>query len=139
MKENNLKYIIKDRKILKPVDQIVEKDIEIYKVNKEIDADLEKFQKELDAKEKESQSIRDKLKIEFATENYDKHKENFEYSQTFVRTIPYNAKDYNNNKEDYIRYCSKKQKEAADGLELCDKILRNLGSEFINKNELPFD
>lgn len=132
------KNIIKDRKIEKSVDQITEADILIHKTNKAIDADVIKFDIELKKKEQEKKEILDKLKLEYTLENKEVHERNFEYSQSFIKNIPYNAKDHDDNKEEYLKYCLKKQKEAEEGLLLCDKILKNLGNDFINKNEIPF-
>ena len=118
------KNIIKDKIISKPVQDVREEDIVVHRVDRNVDANMERFQQELNNKQIEKTEILNRLEVEFSKDKYETHKKNFEYSQSFVRSIPYEGKD--DNKEDYIKYCRKKQKEAEEGLELCDKILRNL-------------
>ncbi|AYV85481.1 MAG: hypothetical protein Satyrvirus19_3 [Satyrvirus sp.] len=134
------KNIIKDRIITKNVNEITKDDLVVHKSVKEIDANIEKFEKELNIKENEKEKINDELKIEFHIDNYDSHKRNFSYKETFIRNLTFEQNTYNETKQDYIDFYRQKQKEAEEGQKLCDEILHNYNIDdegIISKDELP--
>lgn len=131
------KNIIKDKIITKRVEDIRPEDLIIYKTNKLIDADINIFKNNLELKRCEEENINNDLNIEFNIKNYDKHKQNFEYKETFIKNLTYTEKTFDENKSDYISFYKKKQKEAEEGKKLCDQILRNIDNDIINKSELP--
>ena len=132
------KNIIKDRIISKKVEDITEDDMLVHKSIKEIDANIERFNEELDTKQGEKEKINDELKIEFHIDNYDKHKKNFEYKESFIKNLAFEQNTFDENKQDYIDFYRQKQKEAEEGQKLCDQILHNIVDDgVINKNELP--
>jgi len=52
--------------------------------------------------------------------------------------MAYKSTGFDENKEDYIDFYRKHQKEAEEGLMLCDNIIRTMtDSGLINPNELP--
>lgn len=132
------KNIIKDKIITKKVEDIKENDLLVHKSIKGIDANREKFDKELEEKRNEKEKINDELKIEFHIDNYDKHKKNFEYKESFIRNLAYEENIFDENKQDCIEFYRQKQKEAEDGQKLCDQILHNIVDDgVISKDELP--
>lgn len=132
------KNIIKDKIITKNVEDVKEEDLLVHKSMRGIDDNIEKFKQELNIKEQEKQKINDELDIEFQIENYDKHKKKFEYKESFIKNLPYEEKTFNENKEDFIDFYKKKQKEAEEGMKLCDQVLHNMIDEgIISKDELP--
>ncbi|AGF85459.1 low complexity protein [Moumouvirus goulette] len=142
VKPTNMPYktIIKDRIINKKVEEIKLEDLLVHKSIKGIDDNKDKFEKELKIKENEKEKINDELQIEFNIDNYDKHKKTFEYNATFIRNLAYEQNVFDENKQDCIEFFQKKQKEAEEGKQLCDEILRNIIDEgIISKDELPTD
>ncbi|AVL94687.1 low complexity protein [Moumouvirus australiensis] len=140
VKPTNMPYktIIKDRIINKKVEDVKLEDLLVHKSVKGVDDDKEKFEKELKIKENEKDKINDELQIEFNVDNYDKHKKSFEYNATFIRNLAYEQNVFDENKQDCIEFYQKKQKEAEEGKQLCDQILRNIIDEgIISKDELP--
>lgn len=136
------KNIIKDKIPNKKVDEIEEKDLIVHTVIRGTggDDDLSIFNAELEIKKEEDNKINDELKIEFDIENYDKHKKKFDYKETFIKNLAFEQNTFDESKEDYIEFYKQKQKEAEDGLKLCDKVLENFIDEgFISKNELPLE
>lgn len=132
------KNIIKDKIITKNVEDVKEEDLLVHKSMKGIDDNIEKFNQELNLKEIEKKKINDELDIEFNIENYDKHKKKFEYKETFIKNLAFEEKTFNENKEDFIDFYQKKQKEAEEGMKLCDQVLHNMIDEgIISKEELP--
>ena len=132
------KVIIKDKIVTKKVEDVKKEDILVHKSIREIDADRKRFDTELSTKHIEKEKINDELKIEFNVDNYDTHKKSFEFKQTFIRNMAYEEKTFDQNKEDYIEFYRRKQKEEEDGKKLCDEILLNLVDEgIISKDELP--
>jgi len=132
------KVIIKDKIMNKNVEDVVEKDFIVHCVIKEIDADLHKFEKELGQKETNLKEIDEYLVIEYAPEHYCSHKTNFDIKKSFIKNMAYEQNTFDENKNDYIEFYRKKQKEAEEGLELCDQALRNLvDNGIISKDELP--
>ena len=132
------KSIIKDKIITKAVDEVVEEDLIVHKVNKKIDADVDRFNKELNIMIEEKEKINEELEIEFHIDNYDKHKKNYAYKETFIRNMAYEENTFDENKQDYIDFYKQKQKEAEEGQKLCDQILHNIIDEgIICKDELP--
>lgn len=133
------KIIMKDKIVNKNVEDIKVEDIVVYKTNKKIDADINKFDTELNDKNNKLNMINEELKVEFDIDNYDKHKKKFEYKETFIRNLGFKQNTFNDSKSDYIEFYKKKQREAEEGKELCDKILReiNSNSDIISKEELP--
>lgn len=132
------KNIIKDKIVTKGVDDISENDLLVHKSFKGIDDNREKFDQELALKENEKEKINDELKIEFHIDNYDKHKKNFEFKETFIRNLAYEEKIFDDNKQDCVDFYRQKQKEAEEGQEICDQILHNIVDDgVISKDELP--
>nr|AEX62953.1 hypothetical protein mv_R749 [Moumouvirus Monve] len=134
------KTIIKDKIINKKVEEVKLEDLLVHKSVKGVDDDKDKFEKELKIKENEKEKINDELQIEFNIDNYDKHKKTFEYNATFIRNLAYEQNVFDENKQDCIEFYQKKQKEAEEGKQICDEILRNIIDEgIISKDELPTD
>jgi len=131
------KNIIKDKIIKKPWDQIKQSDLVVHTVT-EADKDKNKFDKEIRVKEEEKKKINKELKIEFHIDNYSNHKDSFEYNKSFIKNLAYDSKNFDENKDDYIEFYRKHQKEAEAGQELCDKILHDMvDSGLIKPEELP--
>lgn len=134
------KSILKDKIITKDTDKVLEEDLLVRKIDKKIDADQEVFSQDLKKKEGEKEQINDELQIEFHLDKKATHKKNFEYKQSFIRTATYDTKDFNENKEDYIEFYRNHQKKVEEGLDICDKIFKNIvDSGLINPDELPMD
>ncbi|XWV26528.1 hypothetical protein QJ857_gp0539 [Tupanvirus soda lake] len=132
------KNIIKDKIINKKVEDVTENDILVHKSIHGIDDDRDKFNTELKQKEDEKEKINDELKIEFNIENYDKHKKKFEFKETFIKNLAFEQNTFDESKQDYIEFYKQKQKEAEEGVKLCDQVLSNLVDEgIISKEELP--
>ena len=132
------KVIIKDKIITKGVEQVEETDFLVHKAIIGIDNDVEKFNKELGQKQTKIKEIDEYLDIEYAPEHYSSHKSNFEIKASFIKNMAYEQNTYDENKQDYIEFYRKKQKEAEAGLELCDQTLRSLvDNGVISKDELP--
>lgn len=131
------KIIIKDKIVTKKVNQVRHSDMLVHKATN-ADADKVKFTKDLKKKEIEVEKINDELKIEFNIDNYDKNKKKFDYKETFIKNLAYEQNTFDENKQDYIEFYKKKQKEAEEGQKLCDQILHNIVDEgIITKDELP--
>ena len=134
------KCILKDRVVQKKVDEIKEEDIIVHKCNKDIDADVVKFNKDLTVKKAEKKEINKELNIEFHIENYDKHKSKFEFNTSFINNVEYDENTFDENKQDYIDFYKKKQREAEEGKKLCDQILHNMiDGGIISKDEIPLE
>lgn len=134
------KSIIKDKIPKKNVKDIREEDLIVHKSIRKIDADRDVFNKELAVKENEKEKINEELKIEFHIDNYDRHKKNFSYKESFIRNLAYEENTFSENKEDVIEFYRKKQKEAEDGKKLCDQILHDIQDDsVISRDELPTD
>jgi hypothetical protein len=134
------KNIIKDKIVTKKVQDVKEEDLLVHKSIHEIDADKNKFERELKIKKKDTDKINDELKIEFDIDNYDKHKKKFEYKETFIRNLAYEENTFDESKQDFVEFYKQKQKEAKDGMEICDQILRGIvDNNIISKDELPLD
>lgn len=131
------KNIIKDKIIRKPWNQVKETDLIVHTVTF-VDRDKNRFEKEINVKKEEKKQINKELKIEFHIDNYSNHKDTFEYNKSFIKNLAYSSKDFDENKEDYIEFYRKHQKEAEEGQELCDKILHDMvDSGLIKPEELP--
>lgn len=134
------KNIIKDKIITKKVEDVTVEDLIVHRSQKEIDADREKFEKELKDKNNEMEKINEELKIEFNIENYDKHKKKFEYKESFIKNLAFEQSTFDENKQDYINFYQRKQKEAEEGKKICDQILHSIMDEgIVNRDELPTD
>ncbi len=136
------KNIIKDKIPNKAVDAIKKEDLIVHTVRRGAggDDDLEIFEAELKTKKKEKKKINDELKIEFDIENYDKHKKKFDYKETFIRNLNFEQNTFDESKQDYIDFYRQRQKEAEDGLKLCDKVLENFMDDgIIGRDELPLE
>ncbi len=67
-------------------------------------------------------------------------KKNFEYNESFIKNLDYKEKTFDDNKQDFIEFYKKKQKEATEGQKLCDQILHNIIDDgVISKDELPME
>jgi hypothetical protein len=129
------KPIIRDHPINKPI--TCPKDLAIYEVNKK-DADIEIFNSILNNKKKEYSIIDEELKTEYCLDNYSKHKQNFEYKETFITNLAYEDNTYDESKRDYLDFYRTKQKEIEEGKKICDEILHIINNEgIVNKEELP--
>jgi hypothetical protein len=138
----NLPYknIIRDKVIPKSKNdgKFDEKEFIVHKTKKGIDDNVEVFEKELKVKIDDKEKVNDELQIEFHIDKYETHKKNFEYKHSFIRTAAYEAKDFSENREDYIEFYRKHQKQVEDGLDLCDKIFKSIeDSGLIEPGELP--
>lgn len=133
------KNIIKDRVISKPVEEITEQDLIVHRVIPGEDNDIKQFERDLKNKQTVFKKMDDDIKIEYSTDNYGKHRKQFSYSENFIRNLSYEEKTFGDSKKDYLEFYRKKQKEAEDGIELCDQIIKNLVDDgCISSNELPF-
>lgn len=134
------KSILKDKILTKAAKDIVKEDLEVHKVKKEIDANIEIFEKDHIKKNISLKEINDELDIEFHQDNYDTHKAKFEYKQSFIKTMVYENKNFNENKDDYLDFYRKEQKKIEDGIDLCDRISKMIDNQdLIDINELPTD
>jgi hypothetical protein len=131
------KNIIKDKIITKHWKAVKEEDLIVHK-DTEQDRNRKKFYAEVRQKKVEEKKINNELEIEFHIDNYDKHKDKFEYKESFIRNLAYKSKNFDETKDDYIDFYRRHQKEAEDGQELCDKILHNMiDTGLIKPEELP--
>uniref|UniRef100_A0A6C0LSP0 Uncharacterized protein n=1 Tax=viral metagenome TaxID=1070528 RepID=A0A6C0LSP0_9ZZZZ len=131
------KNIIRDKIINKKVEDIKLSDLLVHQVT-EKDRDKNVFEKEVEMKKKEKKEINQELEIEFHIDNYAKHKAKFEYKESFIRNLAYEANGFDENKQDYIEFYRKHQKEAEEGKQWCDEILRNIvDTGLIKPEELP--
>src|ERR1700733_1290591 len=101
------KNIIRDKIINKKVEDIKLSDLLVHQVT-EKDRDKNVFEKEVEMKKKEKKEINQELHID----NYAKHKAKFEYKESFIRNLAYEANGFDENKQDYIEFYRKHQKEA---------------------------
>ena len=131
------KSIIKDKIITKKVEDIKEADLVVHKVIEGVDNDIKQFEKELKNKKDEKEKINDELKIEFHIDNWDAHKKNFEYKESFIRNLAFEENTFDENKQDYIDFYKQKQKEAEEGIKLVDQVLENFTEGIIGEDELP--
>ena len=123
------KIIMKDNIVNKPVDKITEDDFVVHKVVNGIDNNLGQFNREHDELEEEMEKINNEIEMEYNFDNYVQHKKNFEYRETFIKNTSYKSNDFNENKQDYIEFFEKKQKELDDGIKYCDDILKILNDD----------
>lgn len=131
------KNIIRDKIITKKVDDVKVDDLLVHKVTK-IDSNIDNFNTELSTRKTENDKLDDNLKIEFHIDNYDKHKNNYFHKESYIKNLSYEEKAFDENKQDYIEFYKKKQKEAEEGQKWCDKVLRDIVDEgIISKDELP--
>lgn len=134
------KNILKDKIIQKNVEDITEDDIIVHKINKEIDANRKRFDEELQHKMEEKQKINYELEIEFHVDNYDRHKKNFEYKESFIKNLAYEENTIVDSKRDLIEFYREEQRKAEEGIKICDqiKILLDMDkSGIINEDEIP--
>lgn len=133
------KSIIKDKIISKSVKDIKEADLIVHKVTN-IDSDIDIFNTERKAKKINLRKINDEIKVDFHIDNYDKHKKKYDYKETFIRNLAFEAGTCDENKQDYIEFYTKRQKESIAGEELCDNVLHKLlESGLIKPEELPVE
>jgi hypothetical protein len=125
------KPIIKDKPIVKPINQIQVQDLIVHTVDKTIDADVEVFAASVKQKETEKDTHNRELEVEYSTENYSKNKEKFTFQSDCVRRVNYEGSTAQDIKEDSIEFYKKKQIEAEIGQKNCDDILRYLESKDI--------
>ncbi|UMZ08221.1 hypothetical protein [Acanthamoeba polyphaga mimivirus] len=110
----------------------------VHKADPKIDANTDRFNAELELKESDLEKINETLKLEFKPERYNEHKKIFEHKEVYIRNMAYEAKTFDDNKQDYIEFYRQKQKEAEEGKKLYDDIIRNIIDEgIISKDELP--
>jgi len=129
------KIIIKDQFGVKPIKN--KDDLVIHKTTQH-DRDIKKFTIDLNQKKLEKKKINNELKIEFHVDKMEACKEKFEYKQSFIKNMAYSSKGFDENKDDYVDFYKKHQKEAEQGKEMCDKILSNLiDSGLIKPDEIP--
>lgn len=131
------KNIIRDKIITKKVDDVKFDDLLVHKVTK-TDSNIDNFNTELSTRKCENDKLDDNLKIEFHIDNYDRHKINYFHKESYIKNLSYEEKAFDENKQDYIEFYKKKQKEAEEGQKWCDKVLRDIVDEgIISKDELP--
>lgn len=134
------KNIIKDKIVMKKVEDVTESDIVVHRVIKGVDNNREEFDKKLEKIENEKDQINAELKLEFHIDNYDQHKKKFEFKESFIKNLPYEQNTFDDNKRDYIDFYKQKQKEEEEGIKVVDEVLKNLYDEgMISKDELPTD
>lgn len=121
----------------KPINQIKEDDLIVHKVS-DIDKETTRFAKDVLAKEIARKNDDTELAIEFSPSNYNKHKKVFEYNESFITNLAYEAKLFDDNKSDCIAFYQQKQKEQEEGKRVCDQVLRNLmNKNLISQDEIP--
>lgn len=131
------KNIIKDHVINKKVRNA--KELIVHTVT-DADKNRKNFDTELTNKKNEKKEINKQIKLDFHIDNYSSNKEKFEFKESFIKNLAYNSNAFNENKEDYIDFYRKHQKEAEEGQNLCDKILHNMiDTGLIKPEELPSD
>lgn len=131
------KNIIRDKVVTKPVDKVTAEDIVVHTVT-EADSNRKIFKSETTTKDTELKKINEEIGVEFHIDNYDKHKKKYDYKETFIRNLAYEAGTHSDNKNDYVEFYRKRQKEAEERSELCDKVLHELvDTGLIKPEELP--
>jgi hypothetical protein len=134
------KIILKDKIINKHWKEIRDagkEELVVHTVSDK-DKDIHVFTKQSAVKENELNKINDEIEIEFHIDNYDRNKKNYEYKETLIKNYSHEAKTGNENKDDYIEFYKKKQKEAEKDSKLCDSILNKLlDTGLIDPKELP--
>ena len=129
------KIIIKVKIVTKPVRK--SKDLVVHE-STDADRDINKFQKDLSVKKQEKKKINQELSIQFNENNRDTHQENFDMNGTFIKNLSYSSNTFGENKDDYVDFYRKCQKEAEEGKEMCDQIINRLvDTGLIKANELP--
>lgn len=133
------KSIIRDKIITKDVYEIKAEDLIVHKTTN-VDRDSDIFNTEFDIKNIELDKINEEIKIDFHIDNYDKHKKKYDFKETFIKNLAFEANTCDENKQDYIEFYRKKQKEAEVGKEICDSVLHKLlDTGLIKPEELPSD
>lgn len=131
------KIIIKDKQIIKPVEEIKKSDFLVHK-STENDKNRIIFNKELETKTVEHNNTNYELKLEYNFDNLLKHKKKFETEHCFIRNLAYKNNTFDETKDDYIEFYKKHQREAEEGKELCDKVLHSMvDTGLIRAEELP--
>lgn len=134
------KNIIKDKILTKRVEDIRPEDLIVHQVIEGVDNNIEIFKRDMSILENELQKINDDISLEYCDGNREKHKKKFGYNETFIRNLAYEQKSFDDNKQDYLEFYKKKQKEIENGLVLCDQVIKNLIDEgCICSDELPFN
>ena len=129
------KIIIKDKVVTKPVRK--SKDLVVHE-STDADRDINKFQKDLSVKKQEKKKINQELSIQFNENNRDTHQEKFDMDGTFIKNLSYSSNTFGENKDDYVDFYRKCQREAEEGKEMCDQIINKLvDTGLIKANELP--
>ena len=129
------KIIIKDKVVTKPVRK--SKDLVVHE-STDADRDINKFQKDLSQKKQEKKKINQELSIQFNENNRDTHQEKFDMDGTFIKNLSYSSNTFGENKDDYVDFYRKCQKEAEEGKEMCDQIINRLvDTGLIKADELP--
>lgn len=88
----------------------------------EIEDKLEKLEKNIGKQNKKNKKI-------FSDDNYEQHKEKFEYEHIFFYKISVNQKDHTEMKDAQIQYHIQKQKQTEVGSQHKDDILKSLDNE----------
>jgi hypothetical protein len=131
------KVILKDKQITKDIDTITAEDLVVHKVNKIIDSDRDLFEIELAKKQNELLSHNLELSNTYDNNNKNDHIKNFYAKQSIIRNINYKENTFNENKDDYIEFYKKKQKENETKKKMYDDILKLLDDNIIDVRELP--
>lgn len=139
-KPTNIPYkiIIKDHIVSKNVDEIQKEDMIVYKPNKITDANIDSFKEQMNAKELDLDKLNKEIKNEYSIDNMHTNKIKFEYKETFIKSLGFKENIYNQNKQDYIDFYKKRQKETEVNSKMCDQILHAIVDDgLISKDEIP--
>jgi len=129
------KIIIKDKPAPKKVK--TGNDLMVHKSTL-LDSDIKKFELDLAQKKQEKKKINQELAINFSDDKRDVHQENFDIDGTYIKNASYTSNTFNENKEDYVEFYRKCQREAEEGKEMCDQIINKLlDTGLIKTEELP--
>jgi hypothetical protein len=128
IKRTNMPYkiILRDHVITKNVDEVTEADLVVHRFVDGVDNNKKVFRRELRNIMKEGKKIDEELEMEYCPENRDKHKTKFEYRQTFMTNLVYEAKTHEEGKRDYVEFYAQKQRELEEQLFDCDQLIRKL-------------
>lgn len=140
VKRTNMPYkiILRDHVVSKAVDDVVEGDLVVHRFVDGVDNNRRVFRRELRTVLKEGKKVDEELEMEYCPENREKHKTKFEYRQTFMKNMVYEAKTHEEGKKDFIEFYAQKQKEMEQQLHDCDRLIRELeDTGVLDASEMP--
>lgn len=144
IKPKNLPYkiIMKDKlpnKLIDNVDINVKNPhlLEVHRVNKEIEADIIEFQKKLLKLQISKKEHDMELELEFNDSNFQKNKQKYDFSQSFIDNISLESNVSSDMKSDYIDYYEKQKIEADRKKKYYTDLLSRVKNvPLINDNEV---